>query len=118
MATSNVAGKVVVITGASSGLGESTARLLAQQWRAGRTQFVKERIDAVVSDIAQKGGAPSRFNTDVTQRSDVDALVKGAIDRYGRLSNVLVNNSGIMLLRPWRPSRSKNGTDDFNCRVH
>jgi len=100
MRASNIADKVVVITGASSGLGESTARLLA----ANGAKVVlgarrKDRIDAIVNEITAKGGSAAGFKTDVTRRGDVEALVKGALDNYGRI-DVIVNNSGIMPLSP------------------
>jgi NADP-dependent 3-hydroxy acid dehydrogenase YdfG len=96
----NIEGKVVVITGASSGLGESTARLLA----ANGANVVlgarrKDRIDQVVKDITAKGGSALGFKTDVTSRSDVEALVRGAMDKHGRI-DVIVNNSGIMPIAP------------------
>jgi NADP-dependent 3-hydroxy acid dehydrogenase YdfG len=100
MGTSNIADKVVVITGASSGIGESTARLLA-----GKGAKVvlgarrKDRIDAVVKDISAKSGSALGFKTDVTQRGDVEALVQGAIDKHGRI-DAIVNNAGIMPIAP------------------
>jgi NADP-dependent 3-hydroxy acid dehydrogenase YdfG len=100
MGTSNIADKVVVITGASSGLGESTAKFLA---RLGAKVVLgarrKDRIDAVVKDITAKGGSALGFKTDVTKRGDVEALVGGAIDRHGRI-DAIVNNSGIMPIAP------------------
>ena len=100
MRTPNIAGKVVVITGASSGIGESTARLLAGSGAkvvlgARRT----DRIDALVKDITAKGGAALGFQADVTKRSEVEALVQGAIHEYGRI-DVIVNNAGIMPIAP------------------
>jgi NADP-dependent 3-hydroxy acid dehydrogenase YdfG len=77
MATSStIAEKVVVITGASSGIGESTARLLAGKGArvvlgARRT----DRIDALVRDIRNAGGSATGFRTDVTQRDQVEALI-------------------------------------------
>jgi NADP-dependent 3-hydroxy acid dehydrogenase YdfG len=100
MATSNIAGKVIVITGASSGIGESTARLLA-----GKGAKVvlgarrKDRIDALVRDIRDAGGKAVGFKTDVTQRNQVEALIKGALSEYDRV-DVLLNNSGIMPIAP------------------
>lgn len=96
MRTPNIADKVVVITGASSGIGESTARLLARSGAkvvlgARRT----DRIDALVKDIAAKGGAALGFQTDVTKRGEVEALVQGAIHEHGRI-DVIVNDAGIM----------------------
>src|SRR5258707_9418207 len=93
---SNITEKVVVITGASSGVGESTARLLAGKGASvvlGARR--KDRIDALVRDIIDKGGSALGFKTDVTMRGDVEALVKGAVDRHGRV-DVIVNNSAIM----------------------
>jgi NADP-dependent 3-hydroxy acid dehydrogenase YdfG len=100
MRTPNIADKVVVITGASSGIGESTARLLAGSGAkvvlgARRT----DRIDALVKDITAKGGAALGFQADVTKRSEVEALVQGATHAYGRI-DVIVNDAGIMPIAP------------------
>ena len=100
MGTSNIADKVVVITGASSGLGASTAKLLA---RHGAKVVLgarrKDRIDAVVQEIAVAGGTAIGCAADVTKRADVEALIQGAVDRFGRV-DVLVNNAGIMAIAP------------------
>ena len=100
MRTPHIADKVVVITGASSGIGESTARLLAGSGAkvvlgARRT----DRIDALVKDITAKGGAALGFQADVTKRSEVEALVQGAIHEHGRI-DVIVNDAGIMPIAP------------------
>src|SRR5713101_4048380 len=96
----NIQGKVVVITGASSGVGESTARLLAGNGaKVVLGARRKDRIDSVVKDITTKGGSALGFKTNVTRRIDVEALVKGAIDKHGRI-DVIVNNSGIMPIAP------------------
>jgi NADP-dependent 3-hydroxy acid dehydrogenase YdfG len=100
MRTPNIANKVVVITGASSGIGESTARLLAGSGAkvvlgARRT----DRIDALVKDITAKGGTALGFQADVTKRSEVEALVQGAIHEHGRI-DVIVNDAGIMPIAP------------------
>src|SRR6201981_4126978 len=107
---SNIADKVVVITGASSGVGESTARLLAGNGaKVALGARRKGRIDALVRDITANGGSAIGFKTDVTQRGDVEALVKGAVDRHGRI-DAIVNNSGIMPIAPiWGRSRAKTG---------
>jgi NADP-dependent 3-hydroxy acid dehydrogenase YdfG len=100
MTTSNIANKVVVIAGASSGIGESTARLLAQQGAKvvlGARRL--ERLDSIVSEITAAGGQALRFATDVTKRADVEALVQGAVAAYGRI-DVLVNNAGLMPIAP------------------
>ena len=100
MGTSNIADKVVVITGASSGLGESTAKLLA---RHGAKVVLgarrKDRIDTVVKEISAVGGKAVGFAVDVTKRAEVEALIKGAVDSFDRV-DVLVNNAGIMPIAP------------------
>ena len=100
MATSNIAEKVVVITGASSGIGESTAKLLAQ---CGAKVVLgarrRDRIDAVVKAISAEGGKAIGLATDVTKRADVEALIKKGIDSFGRV-DVIVNNAGIMPIAP------------------
>src|SRR5262245_23896557 len=100
MATSSIADKVVVITGASSGIGESTARFLAGDGaKVVLGARRKDRIDALVKDIIAKGGSALAFKTDVTKRSEVEALIQGAIDKHGRI-DVIVNNAGIMPIAP------------------
>ena len=100
MGTSTIADKVVVITGASSGIGESTAKLLA---RHGAKVVVgarrKDRIDAVVKEISDAGGKAIGFAVDVTKRAELEALIKGAVDSFGRV-DVMVNNAGIMPIAP------------------
>src|SRR5260370_24513488 len=96
----NITDKVVVITGASSGVGEATGSLLAGN--GAKVVFGarrKDRIDALVRDITGKGGNALGFKTDVTRRGDVEALVKGAVDKHGRI-DAIVNNSGIMPIAP------------------
>jgi NADP-dependent 3-hydroxy acid dehydrogenase YdfG len=100
MTNPNIASKVVVITGASSGIGESTARLLAGSGAKvvlGARRM--NRIDALVRDITAKGGSALGFQTDVTKRSDVEALVQGAVREHGRV-DVIVNDAGIMPIAP------------------
>jgi NADP-dependent 3-hydroxy acid dehydrogenase YdfG len=97
---SNITDKVVVITGASSGIGESTAKLLAQQGARvvlGARRSI--RIDAVVKEISAAGGKAIGFATDVTKRAEVEALIKRAVDGFGRV-DVLLNNAGIMPIAP------------------
>ena len=96
----NIEGKVVVITGASSGLGESTARHLA---KLGATVVLgarrKGRLDAIVKNIQADGAEALAVSVDVTNRAQVEALVQKAIDTYGKI-DVLVNNAGIMPIAP------------------
>lgn len=100
MGSSNVADKVVVITGASSGLGESTAKLLARQGaKVVLGARRKDRIDSAVKEICASGGKALGFAADVSRRAEVEALVKGAVDGFGRV-DVMVNNAGIMPISP------------------
>ena len=92
--------KVVVITGASSGIGEATALLLAQ--RGARVVLGarrSDRLEALAARIAEAGGEAAYACTDVRRREDLAALVKLACERYGKL-DVLVNNAGIMPVSP------------------
>ena len=78
MEMSNITGKVVVITGASSGIGESTAKLLAE--RGAKVVLGarrSNRIDAVVKEILATGGKAIGFATDVTKRRSGNAHPKG-----------------------------------------
>jgi NADP-dependent 3-hydroxy acid dehydrogenase YdfG len=97
---SNIEGKVVVITGASSGLGEATARHLASQ---GASVFIgarrMDRLQTVVADIQRAGGQVAAKQVDVTKRREVDAFVQAAVAKFGRM-DVLVNNAGLMALGP------------------
>ena len=97
---SNIEGKVVVITGASSGLGEATARHLASQ---GASVFIgarrMDRLQTVVADIQRAGGQVAAKQVDVTKRREVDAFVQAAVTKFGRM-DVLVNNAGLMALGP------------------
>jgi NADP-dependent 3-hydroxy acid dehydrogenase YdfG len=96
MGTPNIADKVVVITGASSGIGESTAKFLARH--GARVVLGARRIDrihAVVKEISAAGGMAIGFAVDVTKRAEVEALIQRAVDSFGRV-DVMVNDAGIM----------------------
>ena len=96
----NIANKVVVITGASSGLGEATARHLsalgASVVLAARR---KDRLDQLVEELTTAGGKAVAFETDVTRQQDVQALIEGAVKHFGRI-DVLINNAGLMAIAP------------------
>ena len=92
----NITGKVIVITGASSGLGEATARLLSSQGAIvvlGARRL--ERIQALADELIQRGGQALALLTDVTQRGHVQVLVDAAVEVFGRV-DVLINNAGLM----------------------
>jgi NADP-dependent 3-hydroxy acid dehydrogenase YdfG len=98
--TDPLAGRVVAITGASSGIGAAAARLLAAR---GATVVLgarrTERLDALADEIAATGGSAVACTVDVTRRADLEALVATAVERFGRL-DVLVSNAGIARLGP------------------
>ncbi len=90
--------KVVVITGASSGLGEATARHLAGEGaKVVLGARRAERLETLVSEIKAAGGEALAVATDVTSRTDVAKLVDAAVEAFGRI-DVLINNAGIMPL--------------------
>ncbi|MEM6749018.1 MAG: SDR family oxidoreductase [Planctomycetota bacterium] len=96
---------VVVITGASSGIGEATARMLAK----GGAKIVavarrKDRLDGLVKDIEAAGGKAIAVEADVTSPDDMHRAAKAATDAYGRL-HVWVNNAGVMPLSPVEMNR-------------
>ncbi|GAA2143018.1 SDR family oxidoreductase [Kitasatospora kazusensis] len=97
---SGVEGKVVAITGASSGIGEATALLLAE--RGARVVLGArraERLRDLAARIEERGGQAAWAVTDVTRRADLAALVALARERFGRL-DVLVANAGIGPVSP------------------
>lgn len=96
----NIENKVIVITGASSGLGEATARLLAKKGAkvvigARRT----EKLEAIVQDIRAEGGQAEFIGMDITKPQEVQALIEKALSAFGQI-DVLVNNAGLMSIAP------------------
>ncbi len=92
--------KVVIITGASSGIGEATAVMLAE--RSAKVVLGARglnRLEALARRIMGGGGEVAYAQTDVRRREDLTSLVKLALDRYGQL-DVLINNAGVMPVSP------------------
>jgi NADP-dependent 3-hydroxy acid dehydrogenase YdfG len=93
---SNIKEKVVVITGASSGLGEATARLLSAEGASVVLGARREqRLRSLADEVTTKGGKATAMVTDVTKREQVQKLVDTAVQTYGRI-DVIINNAGLM----------------------
>jgi NADP-dependent 3-hydroxy acid dehydrogenase YdfG len=93
-------GTVALVTGASSGIGEATAFLLAELGAAvAVVARRKDRLDDLVGRIEDKGGRAVAFEVDVTDRTQAEAAVQQTVAALGRLDTV-VNNAGVMLLGP------------------
>jgi NADP-dependent 3-hydroxy acid dehydrogenase YdfG len=92
--------KVVIITGASSGLGEATAkRLAASGAKLMLAARREDRLKDLVAAIAKSGGTATYQVTDVADRAQVEALAKETLSTYSRI-DVLINNAGLMPLSP------------------
>jgi NADP-dependent 3-hydroxy acid dehydrogenase YdfG len=91
-------GKVAVVTGASSGIGEATVRALAVEGAAmvaGARR--KDRLDGLVEAVTREGGKAIAVECDVTDEEQAHDLVRRAVVEFGRI-DILVNNAGVMLL--------------------
>jgi len=92
----NIEGKVVVITGASSGNGEATARYLSSR---GATVVLgarrADRLQSLADELTRKGGKALAIQTDVTEVNQVKRLVDEAVKTFGRI-DVMINNAGLM----------------------
>ncbi|MEU9241515.1 SDR family oxidoreductase [Streptomyces sp. NPDC048385] len=110
---SGIKGKVVALTGASSGIGEATAIHLAGQGARLVLGARREgRLNAVVDRITAQGGSAVGVVVDVTRRDDLKRLTDAALDRFGRL-DVLVSNAGTMAVSPFDDLRQ----DDWDAMV-
>ena len=109
----NIENKVVVITGASSGLGETTARHLASKGAAvvlGARRL--ENLEKIAADIRAAGGKVEILQTDVTKAEEVKALVDKAVEAFGRL-DVIINNAGLMAIAPMSATK----VDEWNSMI-
>ena len=111
--SNTIAGKVVVITGASSGLGEAAARFLAAQGASvvlGARRL--DRLQALADELSRNGGKALALETDVTFFDQVQRLVDAAAQTYGRI-DVMLNNAGLMPLSPLERLK----VDDWNRMI-
>ena len=98
--SNNIEGKVIVITGASSGLGEAAARHLSEHGAIvvlGARRV--DRIQSLANELTKNGGKALAIATDVTKHEQVKALVDAAVKAYGRI-DVIINNAGLMPQSP------------------
>ena len=115
--TANIAGKVVVITGASSGLGEATARHLSERGAIvvlGARRA--DRLRSLADDLVTRGGKALWRVTDVTEPTQVQALVDLAVEPYGRV-DVLLNNAGIMPHSPLERRKIEDWSRTIDANV-
>ena len=113
----NVENKVIAITGASSGIGEASAKLLAQNGAkvvlgARRT----EKLEKIVKEIHQQGGTAEFKAVDVTDREDVKAFIGFTKDMFGRV-DVIFNNAGVMPLSPMNALKVEEWDNMINVNI-
>jgi NADP-dependent 3-hydroxy acid dehydrogenase YdfG len=114
----NVENKVVIITGASSGIGEATGKLLAKNGAkvvlgARRT----EKLEKIVEDIRSSGDTAEFKAVDVTNRQDMKAFIHFALDEFGRV-DVIYNNAGVMPLSPMNALKVEEWDNMINVNIH
>ncbi|MEH1943338.1 MAG: SDR family oxidoreductase [Nostoc sp.] len=113
-----VENKVIAITGASSGIGEATAKLLAKNGAkvvlgARRT----EKLETIVEDIRANGGIAEFKALDVANRQDMKAFIHFALDKFGRV-DVIYNNAGVMPLSPMNALKVEEWDAMINVNIH
>jgi 3-oxoacyl-[acyl-carrier protein] reductase len=96
----SVAGRVVLVTGAASGMGRATAQLFADEGaHVAVTDLGSDQVEAVVSEITEAGSSAQGWVMDVADAAQVEAVVAGIVDRFGQL-DMVINNAGIARFSP------------------
>ncbi|MBT2563344.1 SDR family oxidoreductase [Pedobacter sp. ISL-68] len=104
---------VTIITGASSGIGAATALRLAKEGsRVILVSRADDKIEKVKQQVEDEGGKAELFVADVTDIEQMKAMVEFAIEKYGRIDN-LVNNAGLMLFSQWKDV----AVDEWNAMI-
>ncbi|MEH2142155.1 SDR family oxidoreductase [Nostoc sp.] len=114
----HVENKVIAITGASSGIGEVTAKLLAQNGAtvvlgARRTQ----KLEKIVEEIRKQGNTAEFKAVDVANREDMKAFIHFALDKFGRV-DVIFNNAGVMPLSLMNALKVEEWDNMINVNIH
>ena len=107
-------GKVALVTGASSGIGEATARALAEQGvKVALVARRKERLDSLAATIDKDGGTALVIEADVTDKATCQAVAERVIKEWGKI-DILINNAGVMLLGP----TSEAAIEEWEQMIH
>jgi NADP-dependent 3-hydroxy acid dehydrogenase YdfG len=105
--------KVVLITGGSTGIGAEVARLLASHGaHVAIAARRKDKLDDVVASIEAAGGTARAYSLDVTDKTQVEAVVAATVADFGKL-DVLINNAGLMPIRPM----AEVNTDEWDAMI-
>lgn len=111
--TKGIENKVVLITGASTGIGAEVARHLAARGaKVALAARRKDKLDEVVADIASQGATARAYTLDVTDKQQMEAVTAAVVADFGKL-DVLINNAGLMPIRPM----SEVNTDEWDAMI-
>jgi len=113
----NLEGRVAVITGASSGIGEATARALAS--RGARVALLarrKDKLEALNNAIRQADGQSAIWQIDVTDRKAVERAAAEIVEKFGRV-DIVVNNAGVMLPNPIEAHRVEQWQQQIDLNI-
>jgi len=108
---------VIVVTGASSGIGAATAKLFASEnYRVILAARRKERLEALAAEIGEKGGETLVIPTDITKFDQIENLVAQTLDKFGQI-DVLLNNAGLGRLN-WLEKMDPQKDIEFQVQVN